>query len=407
MSIKHAFIVPLIGGQALGQAAAFGSMPEFMESYQNFVKNDQHIRAWWLDVPFRILDDEEDDTNTAEMYEGTDVVGSTCPCAGLSALSPTSHADSAINDWLYITSEHVLGTIRPKVYWGENAPALSSEKGRPVAERLRDIGIKHGYTFSMYRTKSSLHGLPQVRQRTFFFFWRDLDGTVPELPWIEQPKKTIESFFQDNRPRDKYSDLFIRKIKPSDMPIYRFVLDTLGVDHKTFIEKYIPKSMSLANFIREDYVAKGKLLESAIEHFSKSNNPKELKMLLFWKKKFDEGSGVIERYLILPKDINGAFVGQQPHCMTHPTEDRFLNMREMLDMMGMPIDFTLINPIRNVNHICQNVPVKTATDVALLIKDYLGGKLRLLPIGKEGIPIFDNMRKVALGVESIRQRSIF
>ena len=41
----------------------------------------------------------------------------------------------------------------------------------------------------------------------------------------------------------------------------------------------------------------------------------------------------------------------------------------------MPNDFQLQGGLKNLNHICQNVPVTTAQDMAQSIKDYLDGKL--------------------------------
>ena len=42
--------------------------------------------------------------------------------------------------------------------------------------------------------------------------------------------------------------------------------------------------------------------------------------------------------------------------------------------MGMPDDYELLNPSRSYNHICQNVPVQTAMDMASEVKAYMEGK---------------------------------
>ena len=41
----------------------------------------------------------------------------------------------------------------PKVYWGENAPALY-QGAEELVERLVMIGKQHGYSFSMVKTDS-------------------------------------------------------------------------------------------------------------------------------------------------------------------------------------------------------------------------------------------------------------
>jgi hypothetical protein len=54
--------------------------------------------------------------------------------------------------------------------------------------------------------------------------------------------------------------------------------------------------------------------------------------------------------------------------LTHPDEDRYINYREAMTIMGLPDDFELLHPKKNSNHICQNVPVQTARDIASEIK---------------------------------------
>ena len=62
--------------------------------------------------------------------------------------------------------------------------------------------------------------------------------------------------------------------------------------------------------------------------------------------------------------------------IVHPDEDRFLNAREMMHLMGMPHDFE-IDAIKNIKHIAQNVPVRTAKDYADEVKLFCRGKLKM------------------------------
>jgi len=59
--------------------------------------------------------------------------------------------------------------------------------------------------------------------------------------------------------------------------------------------------------------------------------------------------------------------------------------------MYLPEDFELLNPKRQINHICQNVPVKTAKDMMDQIKLYFDNRLDL--IDTEYL-LQDNKRKV-------------
>jgi hypothetical protein len=49
-----------------------------------------------------------------------------------------------------------------------------------------------------------------------------------------------------------------------------------------------------------------------------------------------------------------------------------------MTIMGLPSDFELLNPKKSANHICQNVPVQTATDMAEETKKYLNNELVLV-----------------------------
>jgi hypothetical protein len=64
-----------------------------------------------------------------------------------------------------------------------------------------------------------------------------------------------------------------------------------------------------------------------------------------------------------------------PHVLTHPVEDRYINIREAMNIMGLPQDYELLDPEKSINHICQNVPYKTARDMARQVKKAIEKKL--------------------------------
>ena len=83
----------------------------------------------------------------------------------------------------------------------------------------------------------------------------------------------------------------------------------------------------------------------------------------------------MRRGVNIPKSYIGAFVGAYPMTLTHPDEDRFLTLRECLSIMKLPEDFILQGGLKNINHICQNVPVTTAQDMADHVLRYVDGRL--------------------------------
>ena len=91
--------------------------------------------------------------------------------------------------------------------------------------------------------------------------------------------------------------------------------------------------------------------------------------------KLENGNNIMRRLVTIPKDYIGAFVGHMPLELTHPDEDRFLTIRECLSIMGLPNDFQLQGGKKNINHICQNVPVTTASDMAGQVLKFVDGRL--------------------------------
>ena len=166
MTYTTASIVPLIGGETIAQQNVFGVRPEYIMTYSAFAANETHLRNYYNnEVPYLVLDEGTKTT------PHVDVVNTVCPCAGLSSLSPSASSTNKMNEWMFTSAEHVLSVVKPKVFWGENAPRLASKMGEPVVRRLRKIAEDNGYSMSIFKTKSILHGLSQVRDRTFYFFW--------------------------------------------------------------------------------------------------------------------------------------------------------------------------------------------------------------------------------------------
>lgn len=366
--MNYASIVPLIGGETFGMEQVFKKRPDYILSYSPFRQNDEHLLNYYdYDVPYHVLDSPDYKTP-----HKVDVVNAVCPCAGLSSLSISSSADSEINDWLYKSSEYVLENIQPKVFWGENAPALATKKGEAVRNSLRAIGKKFGYTFTVYKTKSLLHGLPQTRNRSFYFFWKD--NVVPKMSYFNRKHIPIQEFILQsarNEP-DEMSNILINDKKPSDDPWYAYILDQLYPDktHAQFIAS-LDRSKNVNNVIEENNVSYLDVGKWMTEH----GYEKQAKKCEYIHDKHSRGLNTMQRDTNFPADYIGAFVGAYPFNLAHPTADRYLNLREALDIMKMPRDFQLLGGRKNVNHICQNVPVTTAADMASDIQKYLAGEL--------------------------------
>lgn len=362
--IKHASIVPLLGGQTLGQEQGMGSRPEWLASFKAFESNDSHAVNHYKDIPYYVMDDGGTHTPSK-----VNVISTTCPCAGLSSLSAGASSDAAANDWMYKTAELVLGTWKPDVFWGENAPGFAGKVGKPVVEKLHKIAKEHDYVMSIYRTKSQLHGVPQIRERSFYFFWK---GTrAPIFKFYKKPWTKIEDLIL-NLPQNLTQHTPTNpKIPTKDDPWYRYVLEELegGISHKDFFNK-ITKTDNAMDWIERKGVSYLKVGKWMGENDYK-NIESRCKRIY---EKLKNGDNIMRRLTTVPKDYIGAFVGHYPMMLTHPHEDRYITYREAMTIMGLPHDFELLNPKANLNHICQNVPVSTAADMAFEIKEWLEGR---------------------------------
>ena len=399
--MKYSSIIPLIGGESVAVMNVLnGQLPEEVLSYSGFADNDSHYinylrekKNWKGEYTF--LDEKPN-----HKPKKVDVVNTVCPCAGLSSLSQHNVRNEGHNDWMYDSSRYVLEHIQPKVLWGENAPRLAMEPGKEVVAKLREIGKEYGYTLSVYKTKSLVQGYSQIRDRTFYFFWKG--DKVPLLDYIQRPHQKIEDLLKSvkNVKGDPMSEVPNKK-KPSDDPVYKYFLEKTGMTHAEFVEALPLPNMNLYDYM--DYIGNetkggsGKTYAGwyeVLEHVSKNEDELSGRWAKSLQRMIDKqkaGGSVMRKSTQFPKDFIGAFVGHYPSMLTHPTEDRFLSYREMLSIMYLPEDFELLNPKKFTNHICQNVPVKTAEDMMEQVIKFCENRLDLIDTD---YILQDNKRKV-------------
>ena len=365
--MNYASIVPLIGGETIAMQNVANTKPEYILSYSAFEANDRQLVEYYENkVPYYHLDD-----GVQRDLPYVDVINTVCPCAGLSSLSPSASSTNRNNDWMLATARHVLGTLKPKVFWGENAPRLASKMGEPIVEELRRIAGQNGYTFSIYKTKSILHGLSQVRDRTFYFFWQG--NMIPKLSYVERAHEKIEDTIRNVELReDDPMNVLTNKKIPSENPFYRYVLEEIegGITHSEFQDRIV-RSTNPLDEIEKAGIKYNKVSEWMKEKGYDNEAGKCTRMYL----KLKSGGNIMRKTTEIPKDYIGAFVGHMPSSLTHPDEDRYLTIRECLAIMKLPGDFMLQGGLKNLNMICQNVPVTTAQDMAEQVQAFVHGRL--------------------------------
>jgi site-specific DNA-cytosine methylase len=369
-TIKYAGIVPLIGGMVIGMKRALGYDPEAIISYPAFQDNDKFILDYMPQVPFFGIDPATN--KTASKPPSVDVVGALCPCAGLSQLNSASSRGAAApqNDWMYKSTEFVLEQMQPKVLWGENAPGLWGDVGKPVVDNLISIGDKFGYSFTVIKTSSILHGVPQRRTRAFYFFWKA--NQAPILNWYDRPAVSLaEHLAQVNDVLDP-TDVKQKTQELEDNPYYLFMLREYGKQWRNVMKKYNDMYKGKASkSIMEVIIPEGKM-DAFVDFCEANTDEATIKRVQHFKDKTEQGKNFWDNSPCLPGTSTGALNGA--YCaVIHPTEDRYLTNREFAQMMCLPKD--MVVPKGMPGKIFQNVPAYTVADWMGEVAKFVEGKL--------------------------------
>lgn len=370
--ITWAPIVPLIGGFPLGAEKTIGKAPEAVYSYNGFWANDSLYMNYQnetlgRDVPYVKLDE----VYTMQV-KNVDIVVATCPCAALSMLNTgqtkeTKGADAKQNDWMYKATRDTLSRIKPKVMIHENAPCLYTQRGEPVATRLFEIAKEFGYSVTMYKTTTSLHGLPQNRDRTFYFIWKS--DKAPIISWYKRERLSFPSWLEQIPEDAEQQDIIIN--------------DRIGhtESYWNFLKYKFPND-DIRNIVREknysttfNYVNGEGLLQEAHDWFVEQGDEQGIKLSSHAIKKFAMGKGIWDGSTHVFRECMNAVIGRNMADTIHPVYDRSLTIREALHMMGFPSNFYLVGGKSNMNKIAQNVPVYTASDMVAEAVKFINGEL--------------------------------
>lgn len=391
--MRWASIIPLIGGETLGCYNVFKTFPEYILSYSVFKNNDKHVVKYLKDKgwngKYYLLDSPDDASRFLNEYKDTeiDVVNAVPPCGGLSSLSIISNSDNEINDWMYKTASYVLSNIKPKIYFGENAWYLATEKGRGVADNLYHIGLSNNYSFLIFQTETRFLGNPQKRPRAFFFFFnKDYFSKLPLINEIEKNFVNYRDFINKEVLPDDKMNVFINEYKVSDSPWYECINEIIKTDsYIDFVDKVVEDNNGKdVNLVKKCLSLYKNNLDKLINWMRSHGYEHEAKRVERIKVKFDSGKGAWLHDIIVGKyQIPGFVVGSGSNkgssaYLAHPTEDRFLTVREMLRLMGLPDDFNMNSADirKDITHVSQNVCVHSAELMAEYIMDIFNNNIK-------------------------------
>jgi hypothetical protein len=114
------------------------------------------------------------------------------------------------------------------------------------------------------------------------------------------------------------------------------------------------------------------LAEDCRQWALQNDNPGMVKFIEHTQRKLADGKGWWDGTPLIFHEATNAIIAKNS-CIVHPGKERGITIREAMWLMGLPHDFELVGG--SFNHICQNVPVNTATDWTGEIIRYLKGEI--------------------------------
>lgn len=369
--IKWAPHIPLIGGGPVGAEMALGTAPEKIYSLPGFLGNDKHYVNHQNVTLGRNIDYVPLDPSDRSFHSKLNIVIGTPPCAALSQLNcgkneTVKGSNCGKNEFMYIVAEQGIHCFNADVIIIENAPALATNKGQGVADRLHQIAIENDYSLTLYATSTEFHGIPQSRNRTFAMLWRS--KKAPKLDWYKRDRLNFADYLNTTT-----GDLHNEPINPKlvNEPYAAFIKHKTGRDaREVCIERGIITSFN--------YVNKSGLLKEANEWFNEVGHADGIKWSEHAMKKFGDGLGIWDGSTHIFAEKMNAVIGRNMNDTVHPTESRSLTIREAMHMMGLPPNFELLGGKKSMNHIAQNIPTCTAADMVRQAVKYINGELPFL-----------------------------
>lgn len=399
--INHAAIVPLIGGFSLAATNITGNLPKAIFSFSGFESNDglylNYLAQHDNKVPYIQIDKSPDIDLSS--YTNLDIIHGVPPCAGLSMsaqLSPEKRLASKVNDWMYKSAEFVLGSLKPKIYVFENAPGMFTGVGCSCRDNLKSIASKYAYSINFFKTDTMLHGIPQHRPRTYVVMSNT--KTAPIFEFIDTPMPDLSEYLKDIPSDSSMQDKYVcDDYDITEYEITRFLVSKYGEDwrkvlleHKEHIGSYdylldMGMMEEFRIFVESQYVVDQKCLRDVNHIIKKVNMGKRFR--------------ITHKVLLLDKNYVCAVIGELMERNVHPNENRRMNIREYMHLMGMPHDFDIPNK-KDYAKLTQNTPVTTCEDVISECINVIDGKRKF---STEKFVMQNNIKKT---LEEIKFKNI-
>ena len=363
--MRYVAHVPLIGGFAIANQNITKTPPVAVTSYSPFTPNDNLYLNYLRkknpnqNIPYFLIDKWEENKirDIQHLIGKIDFASAIPPCSGLSLagnLKAGARKNSPVNDWMIKSAEFMMGILRPTVYVFENAPGLYTDVGENVRNQIMEIARYHGYAGTFYKTDTLLHGIPQRRPRTYTILHKG--DYAPILEYFRKDAPTVIEYLKQIPTNSTLQDQYATK-EPfiNDFEIVRYLKEKIGGNWRQEIintkDHLCSYGFLLRNNLLEDF-------QKFVDNDPKAHSTTKRDIAHIIKKlNMGKSYRLSHRVLLLDKNYVYAVIGELMERNVHPTEDRRMNIREYLHLMGMPHDFD-VEP-KDFGKIPQNCPVKT------------------------------------------------
>ena len=345
------------GSQTLGWVKAGYEVDKILEMTDDMTENNSyHFTKNYPNIEIVKPSVWNNQTYLESLKDKYDVTFANPPCSGLSQINRNARVDSSTNDHIYDYINAVM-IIRPKVFFFENAPTLTS-KGLPILKKIYDQ-VKDVYRMEIINDNAGNHDVPMERRRTLTIGWRkDVFKKIPIVSANTRPKMVLGEALKGLTDQTPNMGEYDKGIHEWDRNLFKFYY--LAPNYHQTIGKTL---------IRPDIFEKAKdeMTESQLKYYTRLKEMYERKNGGIWDKSairlsFNEWAPSMTS---LSKFI-------------HPKENRDFYIREYARLMGYPDDFIFYQEgckCPTVQCLAQGVPVNFIKYIAEEIKLALENKI--------------------------------
>lgn len=351
----------------------FISFEELKERDNNFVFNYPDIPLMYFNL-HEVKEDMEGLHNDFSLYKKyikqnnikpTDIMIATTPCKGLSSISRNYGVLNPNNIWMFVTIKWFMAQ-QCKFLIFEGSDLLSGKLGLKLYKSFDDIlgFTKKGYKIHVIKTTSMKHGLPQNRVRSFVLMYKgDFNiftkwerDFINFKDFFNRPEEFDESIQHVNIFRNEYwkewENLFKENKKFFDYCKKNITNDT--------VKRTMPYLLAMWDNGEVDLEKYPLILKAA--HIKRDKYNKTIKEKKLKKNGIYYNYGYFDMSPIMPTDFSKALNPRTMLSTFHPKYIRYLTVREVMDIQGLPDSFKLQN-LGDWRDISRCITVNTAHDI--------------------------------------------